>query len=530
MADLTRNPFQLDDNLFRRARYWTHELYHGIDNEGVEIIYCTTRQKSESVAATFLKEPIVGFDMEWHPSRSRGPTEQPSVDGGASRAAYLKGNISLIQVATESRIALFHIARHAGSTVAELVPPSLRRLIESAAISKAGVAVHKADGMRLRRFFKLKPRGMAELSYMHNVVTYAAQEPSRANKRLVALKTLTLLHLGLPLAKGPVRTSDWTRPLNEAQTRYAAADAYAGFMIYKALERKRLAMRPVQPRPAHAELYQPIELVAAQPAEETVAKESSLAAGSTAGLMLQRVPTLDQVGTRVLDALMEQRTLLADRNACWPHEIATDRMLERIAHFRPTNVDQLTAICHIDRNKAAKFGLDWMTIIQQDSATIPSDSSFPKRFASKPLAMQREIYLSMFKALRNRLATANNLSQNDVATDGTLRYLVEQGPQSVEHVSQITRAKTLVRLAAAEKCDLKKFLQMCPPEEGLPRAPLGEIAQGAASFHNVPEDSPRVKRLAADIEVIDLVSDDETAINNDEMAISDDETALQKVL
>ena len=70
MADLTRNPFQLDDNLFRRARYWSHELYRGIDNERVEIVYCTTRQKSESVAATFLKEPVVGFDMEWHPSVS----------------------------------------------------------------------------------------------------------------------------------------------------------------------------------------------------------------------------------------------------------------------------------------------------------------------------------------------------------------------------------------------------------------------------------------------------------------------------
>ena len=244
MADLTRNPFQIDDSLFRRARHWTHELYRGIDNERVEIIYCTTRQKSETVAATFLKEPVIGFDMEWHPSRSRARTnnDQPSVDPGAARAAYLKGNISLIQVATESRIALFHIARHAGSTVAELVPPSLRRLIESAAISKAGVAVYKADGMRLQRFFKLKPRGMAELSYMHNVVTFAADCPRQANKKLVALKTLTLLHLGLPLSKGPVRTSDWTLPLDEDQTRYAAADAYAGFMIYKALERKRLAL------------------------------------------------------------------------------------------------------------------------------------------------------------------------------------------------------------------------------------------------------------------------------------------------
>jgi hypothetical protein len=41
----------------------------------------------------------------------------------------------------------------------------------------------------------------------------------RIPKRLVSLANQTLINLGLPLDKGPVRSSDWSRPMTPAQLR-----------------------------------------------------------------------------------------------------------------------------------------------------------------------------------------------------------------------------------------------------------------------------------------------------------------------
>ena len=117
----------------------------------------------------------------------------------------IKGNISLIQVACEDKIALFHIAKHDGRTVAELLAPSLRKLIEDPHIFKCGVAVNNADGNRLRRYMRLEPQGMFELSHLHRVVKWAKRDPSKVNKKLVQLTHLAQEHLGRPLFKGDVR-------------------------------------------------------------------------------------------------------------------------------------------------------------------------------------------------------------------------------------------------------------------------------------------------------------------------------------
>lgn len=238
--------FRMAPSTSARARFWSHELYRGTHNEPVRILYSRTKMQSEEIANEFLQESVVGFDMEW-------PWQN------ADQAAVpLQQRIGLIQIASEDTIALFHIGLHAGQTAKDVLAPSLRRIIESDGIRKTGVGVLNADFSRLRRWFGLKPRGAFELSHFHNLVTYGSKQPGKVTTKMKALSKLVEEHLGLPLYKGKVRTSNWSRPLNQAQILYAAADAYAGVMLYHCMNAKRLAMDPVPPLPINAETYLPM--------------------------------------------------------------------------------------------------------------------------------------------------------------------------------------------------------------------------------------------------------------------------------
>ncbi|KAF2140129.1 uncharacterized protein K452DRAFT_212865, partial [Aplosporella prunicola CBS 121167] len=211
--------------------FFSHTLFRGPEGQSIKVDYCRTLEESESVAKEFLGEKVVGFDMEWK----------------AQDAYTLKENVSLIQVATGDRVALFHVARHKGNTVRDIIAPSLKKLIESPKIIKTGVMVWRADGLRLRKFFLLRPQGFVEASHLHNLVEGKRLPNGTVRKAAVALAELTEMHLGWPLHKGDVRTSDWTRSLNQSQIDYAAADAYASFVLYQVLNNKRIAMDPPAP-------------------------------------------------------------------------------------------------------------------------------------------------------------------------------------------------------------------------------------------------------------------------------------------
>ena len=133
--------------------------------------------------------------------------------------------------------------------------PALRKIIEDLAIAKCGVAVHDADFARLRFWFGLKPRGALELSHLHNLVSFAASDPAKCTTKLRRLTAQVEQHLGLPLHKGKVRTSNWIEPLSKDQVNYAAADAYAGFMLFHSMNAQRMGMNPTPPLPVYAETY-----------------------------------------------------------------------------------------------------------------------------------------------------------------------------------------------------------------------------------------------------------------------------------
>ncbi|CAG7994319.1 unnamed protein product [Penicillium salamii] len=238
--------------------FWSHKSQLSPSGDKIIVHYCRTLQSTEAMVQHFLGSKVLGFDMEWKSSAT-------SRDG-------IKGNVSLIQIANQERIGLFQIALFPGKTQKDLVSPSLKKLIESPDVIKVGVAI-KADCTRLRKYLGIDATATFELSHLFKLVKFGKDEPKLVNKRGVNLSDQMEEHFGLPLDKNEdVRCGDWTRTLNYQQVQYAATDPYACVRLFHAMEAKREAMDPMPPRPAFAELGQPIIL----PQRAAVASDEDL--------------------------------------------------------------------------------------------------------------------------------------------------------------------------------------------------------------------------------------------------------------
>ncbi|KAH9207332.1 hypothetical protein DL95DRAFT_483361 [Leptodontidium sp. 2 PMI_412] len=253
----TTTTLKMTEELFRKAKnapagspdsYWSHRLYRGpmIDGElqRTTVHYCKTIMTTERVLEMyFAKSKVIGFDIEWKEN--------------AHRNSNAKEHVSLIQIANEERIALFHVALYPKH---ELVSPAFKKLMEDDKVTKVGVSI-KADCTRLRKHLGIDSKGMLELSHLYKLVKYStSKEFKEINRRLVSLATQTKEHLHLPMFKGDVRISDWSRTLNLDQIMYAASDSYAGLQLFHTLEMKRKELDPTPPLPYHAELNLPIRI------------------------------------------------------------------------------------------------------------------------------------------------------------------------------------------------------------------------------------------------------------------------------
>ena len=187
------------------AAYWQYTLYQGPGGEKdrVKVHYCKSKDSTERISQLFLQEEVIGFDIEWTMNAT-------TTDG-------VKKNVALIQIASEERIALFHIARYANATaVDDFVAPTFKRIMESPNITKVGVSV-KGDCSRLRKFMNIEARGIFELSHLYKLVKFSCGDVKKINKVLVNLAQQVKEHLQLPLWKGEVRSSDWSQDLNYEQ-------------------------------------------------------------------------------------------------------------------------------------------------------------------------------------------------------------------------------------------------------------------------------------------------------------------------
>ena len=226
--------------------FWSYKFYRDSADQPPIIRTSFDKTNADAEVSHFLKEPVVGLDLEWAYY--------------AKASSGIKKNISLIQIASESRILLIHIARFPGNTVADLLPENLARLLENQRIIKTGVNIG-GDCMRLEKHFGVIANGILELSHLHKLVSCfqnpADSRPAVTNKTLVALGDQVIEHLGMPLCKGAVRTSSWHNRLSTEQEEYAASDAYSCYQVYQALEKKRKALNPVPASPVFAE-YQTV--------------------------------------------------------------------------------------------------------------------------------------------------------------------------------------------------------------------------------------------------------------------------------
>ncbi|KAH6686303.1 ribonuclease H-like domain-containing protein [Plectosphaerella plurivora] len=264
--------------------FWSYKLYRGpVDDDGKEtnvtVHYCTSKETMERVCELFVGEEVLGFDLEWKPS--------------ATRQAPAKDNCSLIQIASPSRIALFHVAFFTGTDVDDLVAPTFKELMENPEVRKAGVNV-KGDSTRLRNYLGIDMQGAFELSHMYKLVRYSETRSDLINRRLVALGTQVKDCLGLPMFKDlDVRRSDWShRRLNMKQIYYSASDAYAGLQLYHVLDEMRQAMKPTPPRPHHLELNLPIRLAEpeVEESEEDIVDSSDVAADADVAAVTEEFP------------------------------------------------------------------------------------------------------------------------------------------------------------------------------------------------------------------------------------------------
>ena len=187
-----------------RSAYWQYTFYQGPKGEKVRVHYCKSLETTERIAKLFLNEQVLGFDIEWKPSAS--------VKDG------IRKNVALVQLASEERVALFHIARFSkDDDIESLVAPTFKQIMESDSIKKVGVSV-KGDCSRLRKYMNVDSRGLFELSHLYKLVKFSASDVKKINKVLVALAKQVEEHLMLPMYKDEsVRGSDWSEELNYNQ-------------------------------------------------------------------------------------------------------------------------------------------------------------------------------------------------------------------------------------------------------------------------------------------------------------------------
>ncbi|KAF3912070.1 hypothetical protein ABW21_db0202547 [Orbilia brochopaga] len=251
--------------------------YVNAEGKSPEIYYVTDVDTMETVIKLFENEKVLGFDMEWHPWKVLRPPENDK---------DIRLACSVLQVASADKVAIFQLAKYPATTKTWL-SPTFKKILENPDILKTGVSV-RFDLQRLATVINVSPAGALELGELHTWLLAAQDiELKAGEKPPQSLASLCQHHLGFPLYKGDVRTSNWSLALNADQKKYAADDAYASYRIFDEMDRIR---RSLDPRPALPPTYSMVHEEVVDAYHKKVAKSIAEANEKASKKTLIRVP------------------------------------------------------------------------------------------------------------------------------------------------------------------------------------------------------------------------------------------------
>lgn len=328
--------------------------------------------------------------------------EWPSYDAANSNEGRLQDKIGVIALACEDKIALFHLGAYAGKTPSDLIGPVLRGIIESPNIIKAGVNILAADFRRLEDHFGLRPQGAVELSHLHKLVQHGTSgDFNLCTTKLCALGEQVQMHLGMPLKKSRVRTSNWSqrKQLSREQRSYAASDAYAGFMLYHCLTHLRLSMEPQPPPPLYAERYTSINI-----------------SGRGTALLLQLD---DHDGRTSLQVIRAADFFEGRQDATYTAEIASQRtdVEEDESSSSPAPPGQAKATA------PSRLGSSGRPMLSRDKTKTPR---------KKPNSL-----LNKLKAHRDRIAKQRRLDRWKIIHNSALELIAKYRPENEMALMQL---------------------------------------------------------------------------------------------
>jgi len=186
--------------------------------DGPIAICADARALARALRAIEDKYDDCGFDLEWRVEWRKGRKER---------------KVALMQIAcaTEDlRMREVVLVR----TCATGMTTELRRWLRGK-MRKCG-ANARGDARKVRRDFAVRVGAIVELNELAR-----ERYGKPANGGTWSLKALCERALGKTLAKDKTRTSDWEREtLTSEQVKYAACDAWAGLLAYRALRRVEL--------------------------------------------------------------------------------------------------------------------------------------------------------------------------------------------------------------------------------------------------------------------------------------------------
>ncbi|XP_051194554.1 3'-5' exonuclease-like [Lolium perenne] len=170
-------------------------------NNWLSLIYRIHRRR--------LDRLIVGLDVEWRPSFTRGVP---------------RGRVALLQICVGRRCLVFQILR------ADYIPDTLHDFLEDDRFTFVGVGIH-GDVGKLRHEYGLEVGSWQDLRYL------AAEKLGKPALQSAGLQTLVWEVMDVwPEKPHHVRVSDWDAPrLTAEQLMYACADAFMSFEVGRRL-------------------------------------------------------------------------------------------------------------------------------------------------------------------------------------------------------------------------------------------------------------------------------------------------------